>query len=319
MSTNPLYHKDMISIADLEQTDLFSVLALAKKIQTGTLSTKPLMGKVIAICFYEASTRTRLSFESAVLRLGGQVIGFSDAAHTSTKKGESLVDTIRVIGEYADAIIIRHPLEGAARLAAQATGVPVINAGDGANKHPTQTLLDLFSIEACQGRLTDLNIGFIGDLKHSRTVHSLTSACARFDNRLYFISPKQLMLPDEYCENLIQNGIKYSFHHDVQEIIPKLDILYVTRLQKERFIDPYHDIGRVHQQPYQVTLDMLDQAKSNLRILHPLPRVDELERAIDDTPYSYYFQQAANGLAVRQALLTFILSETAHTLIAESE
>lgn len=302
-----LTNQDILSISDLTLDQIKEILSLAETIKSKGANSDHLHGKVIASCFYEPSTRTRLSFEAAALKLGASVTGFDNAANTSSQKGESLTDSIKVIGRYADLIVLRHPLDGAARLAAEATDTPVINAGDGANKHPTQTLLDLFTIKECQGTLEELHIALIGDLKHARTVHSLTRALAHFNVRLYFIAPTELMLPEELCEVMIKHGIKYSFHAHLSEVLNKLDILYVTRLQKERFL-PYGNDSATS--PYHITLASLDGAKDNLRVLHPLPRVDELSRELDHTPYAYYFEQAANGIPLRQALLTLLLSPT---------
>ena len=261
-----------------------------------------LSGKCLASCFYEPSTRTRLSFEAAMQRLGGHVIGFSESKVTSSAKGESLYDAMKVIGSYADVIALRHPADGAARLAASATTTPIINAGDGTNEHPTQTLIDLYSIKECQGKLKGLSIAFIGDLKHGRTVHSLSNACAHFDMRLFFISPEALSLPEESCQTLKKQGIKFSFHRTLQEVLSKIDILYVTRLQKERL-----DEKNAFEHDWTVTPSLLHSLKKNLKILHPLPRVNEIAPSVDATPYAYYFQQAENGIPVRQALLAFSL------------
>ncbi len=291
----------LLSIHDLSKQQILKLLKKAeefKKKPPGLL----LPGKILASCFFEPSTRTRLSFETAMLRLGGHVIGFADASSTSVQKGESLYDTMKVMGGYADAIVIRHPLEGAARVAASATQTPIINAGDGANQHPTQTLVDLFSIKETQGKLNHLQLALFGDLKYSRTAHSLVLACSLFDIRLYLVSPEQLTLPDAICHELRRKGIKFSFHRTIEEILPKVDILYMTRFQKERF-----QSGEELPEPITLRSSSLTQAKKNLKILHPLPRVDEIETAIDSSPHAYYFQQAANGLFVRQALLALLL------------
>jgi len=302
---NPLYQRSLISIADLTKEEILFILKRAEEMKKKTPK-EMLKSKILASCFYEPSTRTRLSFEAAMIRLGGSVIGFSDAECTSAKKGESLHDSIKVIGGYADAIVLRHPSEGAARAASEATAKPVVNAGDGANQHPTQTLLDLFTIKECQKKLKGLNMAFIGDLKFGRTVHSLSVACAHFDMRLFFVSPKQLMLPDEIGRFLKKQGVKFSFHHGIEEVLGKVDILYMTRLQKER-LDP--STYEENKEMYTLKAEMLKKAKKNLKILHPLPRVKEIEAAIDATPFAYYFQQAENGLYVRMALLSLILGE----------
>jgi len=295
---------DVISIANLSRPDLELALQTAKELD-GKPIPDLLKGSILATCFFEPSTRTRLSFEAAMLRAGGSVIGFSDAASTSAKKGESLSDSIRVISSYADIIAIRHPLEGAARLAADASPHPVINAGDGANQHPTQTLVDLYSILACQGRLDSLHIALAGDLKFGRTVHSLSQALALFGARFYFVSPEFLSLPETTQHELRKRGVKFSFHSDLEEVLPKVDVLYMTRIQKERFgggNEPFKN-------PCLLKKRHLEKAKPHLRILHPLPRVDEIETAIDETPFAYYFQQAAHGVPVRTALLALLLGK----------
>jgi aspartate carbamoyltransferase catalytic subunit len=296
---------DLISIADLSLEQIDHILERAKYFKKNKNSTM-LQGKVIATLFFEPSTRTRLSFESAIMRLGGNVIGFSEATNTAVKKGESLHDTIKVISRYADAIVIRHPLEGAARLAAEAANIPVINAGDGANEHPTQTLLDLFTIKECQRRLHELHIGFVGDLKYGRTVHSLALASSLYNMRLYFISPQSLPMPESICQELKKKKIKFTFHQRMEEIIPKLDILYMTRLQKERF-DP-DDYERIKEH-FILRPEMIKEAMPHFKILHPLPRLSEIDTKIDHTPHANYFDQAENGVYVRQALLTLILGE----------
>jgi aspartate carbamoyltransferase catalytic subunit len=265
-----------------------------------------LKNKIIAHCFFEPSTRTRLSFESAALRLAGKIVGFSSDESLSTQKGETLSDTIKVISAYADLIVIRNSQEGAARLAAEVSDKPVINAGDGANQHPSQALVDLFTMEECQGKLNGLNIALVGDLKYARTIHSLTQACMKFDIRLYLVSPEGLTLPESICDNLKKAGVRFSFHQSLEEVIPKVDILYVTRIQKERFGDSdYHLIKN----KYILTPELLRNAKPTLKILHPLPRVDEIDVNVDKTPFAYYFAQAANGVCVRQALLSLLLNE----------
>jgi aspartate carbamoyltransferase catalytic subunit len=300
---NPLRNRSLISITDLSKEEILLVLKRSEEMKKKG-SKELLKSKILASCFYEPSTRTRLSFEAAMIRLGGSIIGFSDVESTSAKKGESLHDSMKVIGLYADVIILRHPSEGAARLASESTDKPVINGGDGANQHPTQTLLDLFTIKECQKKLKALNIAFVGDLKFGRTVHSLSLACAHFDMRLFFVSPHQLMLPDEIGHGLKKQGVKFSFHRTIEEVLGKADILFMTRIQKERF-DPseYEKCKEV----YILTEEMLKKGKKNLKVLHPLPRVNEIETAIDKTPFAYYFQQAENGLYVRMALLSLIL------------
>lgn len=299
---NCLKGSDLISIADLSRDDLELVIQTAL-----TLERHPqpdlLKGSILASCFFEPSTRTRLSFESAMLRGGGSVIGFSDPASTSTKKGESLSDTIRIVGSYADVIAIRHPQEGSARAAADATPKPVINAGDGANQHPTQTLIDLFSILAAQGKIDSLHIALAGDLKFGRTVHSLSQALAHYSVRLYFVSPESLSLPDSAQRELRKKGVKFSFHSSLDEVLPKIDILYMTRIQKERFAT----LGEPFENTCLLKKRHLEHVKPNFRILHPLPRIDEIEICIDQTPFAYYFQQAAYGAVIRLALLSLLL------------
>lgn len=303
---NTLYQRDIISINDLTVADIELVLDVARQIKMG--HTLPwLKDKIIASCFFEPSTRTRLSFEAATHKLDGRVIGFADSDMTSSKKSETLSDTIKIIDQYADAIILRHPNEGAARLAAEIAHKPVINAGDGANQHPTQTLLDLFTIKECQNKLNGLNIAFVGDLKYGRTVHSLVQTAALYDLRLYLVSPGALSLPEDSIDMLRRKGVKFSYHGSVAEVLPKADIIYMTRLQAER-LNPAEI--KSYQKQYMITSEMLQDAKANLRILHPLPRINEIDRAVDDTHHAYYFQQAANGIFVRQALLALILNKT---------
>ncbi|MBI2742722.1 MAG: aspartate carbamoyltransferase [Chlamydiales bacterium] len=304
-STQTLENRSLISIADLSKEEIEKLLKSAAQFKKSPPKNL-LQGQILASCFFEPSTRTRLSFEAAMLKLGGQVIGFSDASSTSMKKGESLSDSMKIIGGLSDLIVIRHPMEGAARLASQSTTKPVINAGDGANQHPTQTLLDLFSIKECQGRLEGLNVAIVGDLKYGRTVHSLAYAAALFDMRLYFVSPEELTLPETVLQQLRKMRGKFSFHHTIEEVIGKVDILYMTRLQKERFDESVYEKVK---ESYILKEALLKKAQKHLKVLHPLPRVNEIEISIDKTPYAYYFQQAENGLFVRQALLAHILGK----------
>ena len=302
---NRLYKRDIISIADFDRNDLELVLETAAQLKN---SPRPdlLKGKVIASCFFEASTRTRLSFETAVQRLGGTLIGFSDAGNTSAKKGETLADSVNIISSYTDAFVMRHPQEGAARLASEFSSVPVINGGDGSNQHPTQTLLDLFSIRECQDKLDGLKVAFVGDLKYGRTVHSLAQALCHFGAEFTFIAPKALTMPDYILEELDEKGIKYHFSDSIEETAPQVDIIYMTRVQKERFDETeYKHIAS----RYILDVNSLKDAKDNLKILHPLPRVDEIAVEVDKTPYAYYFQQAENGVYARQALLALVLNE----------
>ena len=304
---NPLYHKHIISINDLCREELELVLRTAASLKSHP-QPELLKHKVIASCFFEASTRTRLSFETSIHRLGASVVGFSDSSNTSLgKKGETLADTMSVISTYVDAIVMRHPQEGAARLATQFSGnVPVVNAGDGANQHPTQTLLDLFTIQETRGRLDNINIAMVGDLKYGRTVHSLTQALAKFNgNRFFFIAPDALAMPAYILEMLAEKGIEYSLHESIEEVVPELDILYMTRVQKER-LDP-SEYANVKAQFVLRAAD-LNGAQDNLKVLHPLPRIDEITTDVDKTPYAYYFQQAGNGIFARQALLALVLN-----------
>ncbi len=297
--------RDLLSIRNLSREDIEGVLDYAESLR---LRPQPdlLRGCLLGSCFFEPSTRTRLSFEAAIKRLGGDVIGFAGSETTSTRKGETLQDSMKIIGSYVDAIVIRHPLEGAARQAADATETPVINAGDGANQHPTQTLLDLFTIRASQGRLDGLHVACVGDLRYSRTIHSLIQALSSFGVRLYFVAPPNLELPFQLSEELKAKGILFSLHPTLESVIPKIDVLYMTRLQQERTDNP----NDIHVAPYVLRKQMLRDAKQNLRILAPLPRRDELPIEIDASPHAFYFEQATNGLYVRQALLSLVLGKT---------
>ncbi|MFZ4833211.1 aspartate carbamoyltransferase [Rouxiella sp. Mn2063] len=304
---NPLYQKHIISINDLSREELELVLDTAASLKANP-QPELLKHKVIASCFFEASTRTRLSFETAIHRLGASVVGFADGSNTSLgKKGETLADTISVIGTYVDAIVMRHPQEGAARLATEFSGgIPVLNAGDGANQHPTQTLLDLFTIKETQGRLDNINIAMVGDLKYGRTVHSLAQALAKFTgNRFYFIAPDALAMPSYILNLLEEKGIEYSLHESIDEVVPELDILYMTRVQKER-LDP-SEYANVKAQFILRATDLAN-AQPHLKVLHPLPRIDEITIDVDKTPHAWYFQQAGNGIYARQALLALVLN-----------
>lgn len=297
--------RDIISITDLSKSEMLHVLDRASKLKKKP-EPKLLSGRVMASCFFEPSTRTRLSFETAMHRLGGSVVGFADPNVTSTKKGETLNDSMRIIGQYADVIVIRHPLEGAPRRAAEATDTPVINAGDGANQHPTQTLLDLFTIKETQKKLDGLHIAMVGDLKYGRTVHSLAQALKFFDARFYFVAPDSLQMPSYILDELKQHEIRFSLHATMEEVMAKADILYMTRIQAERFPDKM-EYEKV-KQAFILTPKELDGAKKTMRIMHPLPRVNEIHPSVDATPHAYYFEQAQNGLYVRQAVLSLLLS-----------
>jgi len=293
-------NRSLVSIDDFTSDEVLKILDLAAEFEKNPVS-RLLEGKVIATLFFEPSTRTRLSFESAINRLGGKIVGFSEAGATSLAKGESLHDTIKMVSSYSDLIVMRHPIEGSARYASEIASVPVINAGDGANQHPTQTMLDLFSIRKTQGTLDNLNIFMVGDLKYGRTVHSLMMAMSRWNTTFNFIAPEELKMPDEfklYLENL---GLKYYEHTDFTDIISKADIIYMTRVQKERFSDPieYEKVKNV----YVLRNSMLKNTKPSMRILHPLPRVNEINPDVDSNPKAYYFEQALNGVFTRQAIL----------------
>lgn len=302
-----LFNRHIISIPEFTRHELELIVDTAARLKAEP-NPELLKNKVVASCFFEPSTRTRLSFETAVQRLGGTVIGFDNGGNTSlAKKGETLADSVQVISSYVDAFVMRHPQEGAARLASEfSNGVPVVNGGDGANQHPTQTLLDLFSIYETQGALDNLNVAFVGDLKYGRTVHSLTQALAKFNNiRFFFIAPEVLAMPDYLCQELEEAGIAFSTHASIEEVVPELDILYMTRVQKERFDESEY----AHMKSaYVLSADTLKAARANLKVLHPLPRVDEITTDVDHTPYAYYFQQAENGVYARQALLALVLN-----------
>ena len=297
-------NKSLVSIDDYSKEDYLKIIELAEEFEKNPVS-DILKGKVISTLFFEPSTRTRLSFESAVNKLGGRIIGFTDAASSSVKKGESLKDTILTVANYSDLIVMRHPIEGSARYASEVSGVPVVNAGDGANQHPTQTLLDLYSIKKTQGTLENLNIFLVGDLKYGRTVHSLLMAMSMFNPTFNFISPKTLRIPNEYKIYLDSKGIKYYEHDDFTDYISEGDIMYMTRVQRERFADPieYEKVKN----SYILKNHMLEGTKDNLRILHPLPRVNEIDDEVDDNEKAYYFTQALNGVFTRQAIITSIL------------
>lgn len=291
----------LVSISDISKEEMLQLLEVARYFEENP-NHKILDGRVVATLFFEPSTRTRLSFETAVNRLGGRVIGFSDASTTSSSKGETLKDTIKMVSNYVDLIIMRHYLEGAARYATEVTETPVINAGDGANQHPSQTMLDLYSIYKTQGRLDNLTITMVGDLKYGRTVHSLLMAMKYFNPTFHFVACDELKMPQEYKEFCDKNGIAYHEHTDFSpEVINSSDIIYMTRVQRERFTD-IMEYERV-KDLYTLHNSMLDDSRDNLRILHPLPRVNEIDRDVDDNPKAYYFQQAQNGLYARQAII----------------
>jgi len=297
-------NRSFVSVDDFSPEEIKKILDLAEEFEKQPVRNL-LTGKVIATLFFEPSTRTRLSFESAINRLGGKIIGFADSSSSSVSKGETLYDTIRMVSNYCDLIVMRHPIEGSARFASEIATVPVINAGDGANQHPTQTMLALYSIRKTQGTLENLNIFMVGDLKYGRTVHSLLMAMAHWKTTFNFISPEELRMPDEYKLYLDNIGLKYYEHRDFTEIISRADIIYMTRVQKERFSDPieYEKVKNV----YVLRDIMLRNTKPNMRILHPLPRVNEINTDVDMNPKAYYFEQALNGVYTRQAILVSLL------------
>lgn len=297
-------NRSLISINDFTKEEQMRILDIAADFEKNPIQ-KILENNVVATLFFEPSTRTRLSFESAASRLGAKVIGFSSSASSSVSKGESLKDTILTVSNYSDVIVMRHPKDGSARYASEVSPVPVINAGDGANQHPTQTLLDMYSIRKTQGTLDNLNIAFVGDLKYGRTVHSLTMALTQFNTTFHLVSPEELKLPSYVKRHIKEKQLAYHQYTDLMEVIPYADIIYMTRIQRERFSDPmeYEKVKNI----YNLENSMLDGAKENMKILHPLPRVNEISTDVDSNPKAYYFQQALNGVFVRQALLATIL------------
>ncbi len=297
-------NKSLVSINDFDKDEILRIIELAADFEAN-INQPLLTGKVIACLFFEPSSRSRLSFETAIIRLGGRVIGFSDANATSTTKGETLKDTIKMVSNYADLIVMRHPLEGAAKYASEQASVPVVNAGDGANQHPSQTLLDLYSIKKTQGHLDNLKIAMVGDLKYGRTVHSLIMAMSYFNPTFYFVAPDELKMPMEYKQFLDSKGIRYEEYRNMDDVLPKADILYMTRVQKERFSDLI-EYERV-KDTYVLRNSMLEGTKDNLRVLHPLPRVGEIALDVDNNPKAYYFQQAGNGVYARMAIIASIL------------
>lgn len=297
-------NRSLISISDFSKEEILQLLDRAKEFEKEPIQ-RILENYVIATLFFEPSTRTRLSFESAVSRLGGKIISFTDSMTSSVQKGESLKDTIKTVCNYSDLIVMRHPREGSARFASEVASVPVINAGDGANQHPTQCLLDLYSIFKTQKRLDYLNIMMVGDLKYGRTVHSLVIAMCHFNTTFHLVSPAELKLPGSVKVHIKNKNLDYYQYTDLMEAIPKADIIYMTRIQKERFSDPieYEKVKN----SYVLTAEMLHAIKPNMKVLHPLPRVNEISEDIDELPQAYYFNQALNGIYVRQALLAGIL------------
>ena len=296
--------RSLVSINDFSKAEQIRVLDVAAEFEKNPRQ-KILDDYVFASLFFEPSTRTRLSFESAISMLGGRIIGFTDAGSSSVSKGESLRDTIKTVNNYSDLIIMRHPLDGSARFASEVANIPVINAGDGSNQHPTQTLLDLYTIRQTQGTLEKLKVGFVGDLKYGRTVHSNVIAMTNFNCTYHLVSPIELKLPSSVKMHIKDNNLRYYQYTDLMEAIPLSDIIYMTRIQQERFSDPldYEKVKNI----YNLNKDMLKEVKSNMKVLHPLPRVNEIHTNVDDLPQAYYFEQALNGVYMRQALMSYIL------------
>jgi len=297
--------KDIISMRDLSKEEILHILDTARYLEENPQA-ELMKGRVVSTLFFEPSTRTRLSFWSAAQRLGAQVLGFDSPDGTSAKKGESLTDTIRMASSYSDIIVMRHPNDGAARLASEVSKVPILNAGDGSNQHPSQTLLDLYTIQKKFGSLDGKKIAFVGDLKYGRTVHSLAKALTHFGAIMYFVAPESLQMPEYICDDLEKSGIEYYKVEDYREILDKIDIFYMTRIQRERFPDDeeYEKVKGI----YIINKEsIIGKCKEEMIILHPLPRVNEIDVDLDNTPHAMYFEQAANGVPTRQALLALSL------------
>lgn len=306
--------KDIISMNDVSKEEILEILEIAEKIENSSEEEKLnfLKGKIIATLFFEPSTRTKMSFESAAFRLGAQVLQLPPLEQSSVKKGESFSDTIRMVESYSDVIVVRHPNDGAARLASTTSKKPVINAGDGSNQHPSQTLLDLYTIKEEKGTLSNLSIAFVGDLKYGRTVHSLVKALTHFNPTIYFVSPKILQMPTYLIDDLDKNNIKYEILEDFRDCLDKIDVFYMTRIQKERFpdIEDYQKVKGV----YVINKEnILGKCKEDMIILHPLPRVDEISTDLDETKHALYFKQAKNGIPVRQAMMMKVLDKVKDT------
>lgn len=296
--------KNLISITDFTKDEIMRIMDFAADFEKEPY--QPLLnGRVVASLFFEPSTRTRLSFESAINRLGARVIGFADTSNTSVTKGETFHDTIMTISNYCDMIVMRDSREGSPRYASEISKVPVVNAGDGANQHPSQTLLDLYSIRKTQGTLDGINIMMVGDMKYGRTVHSLLQALSHFNTTFTFVAPPELEMPVEYKEYLRERGLKFVEKREIDDAINDADIVYMTRVQRERFSDPmeYERVKNV----YVLRNSMLDGTKDNMRILHPLPRVNEINTDVDSNPKAYYFEQTENGVYVRMAIISYLL------------
>lgn len=294
----------LISMRDLNRDQILAFIEKAEKIENKEIH-PDLKGRVMASMFFEPSTRTQLSFDTAMKRLGGEVILMSGTKGTSVEKGESLSDTVKVVNQYADIIVVRHSSEGAAQYISEQVDIPVINAGDGSNQHPTQSMLDIYSIHKTQGSLQGLTIALVGDLKYGRTVHSLVYALSTFSPKFYFVSPESLAMPNYIIDDLNKMKIDYKISTTIEEIVDDLDIMYVTRIQKERFADP-QEYERV-KNTYIVRAAQLGGVKKNFKILHPLPRVNEIHVDVDKLPSAYYFEQAGNGVYMRQAILSTLL------------
>ncbi len=300
--------RDVVSINDFTLEEINYILDVAEKMVPAAKGEEVLdlvPGKLLASLFFEPSTRTMLSFETAIKRIGGKIIGFSDVSSTSAVKGETLADTIKMVEAYADVIVLRHGREGAARMAAEFADIPVINAGDGAGQHPTQTMLDLFTMRQELGHLRKMSVALVGDLKYGRTVHSLTYALAKFGVNLHFVAPEVLQMPPEVMSHLEKRNATYEVHEDVSEVMGDVDVLYVTRIQKERFpdIEEYNKVAGA----FRIDMESLEGAKRKMIIMHPLPRVDEIAPEVDDSKHARYFQQAFNGVPIRMALLALVL------------
>jgi len=302
--------ESIISMNDMSKEEILNILELARKIDetSDDEKLKFLYGKIIATLFFEPSTRTKMSFESAAQRLGAQVLQLPPVEQSSLKKGESFRDTIKMVEAYSDLIVVRHPLDGAARLADETSKKAIINAGDGSNQHPSQTLLDLYTILEEKGSLENLEIAFVGDLKYGRTVHSLVKALTHFNPKIYFIAPQILQMPQYLLDELDKNNIKYEVLEDFRDCLDKIDVFYMTRIQKERFpdIEDYEQVKGI----YVINKEnILGKCKDDMIILHPLPRVDEISTDLDDTKHALYFKQARNGIPVRQAMMMTVLGK----------
>lgn len=302
--------KDIISMNDMSKEEILNILKIAEKIEDTSEEEKFkfLHGKIISTLFFEPSTRTKMSFESAALRLGAEILHFPPLELTSLKKGESFTDTIKMVESYSDVIVVRHPYDGAARLAANTSKKPVLNAGDGSNQHPSQTLLDLYTILKEKGTLNNISIAFVGDLKYGRTVHSLVKALTHFNPKIYFISPEILQMPQYLLDDLDKNNVKYEILKDFRDCLNKIDVFYMTRIQRERFpdIEDYEKVKGI----YVINKEnIVGKCKEDMIILHPLPRVDEIATDLDDTKYALYFKQAKNGIPVRQAMIMTVLDK----------